>query len=70
MNDGSSAGGTVYGGFSNISDYSSAATATFINEPGTVSGAAAGHTLIQTFPPTGNLGTSTFIANAAKVPGA
>jgi autotransporter-associated beta strand protein len=70
INQGSSASGTIYGGFTNVGDYSSADNATFINEPGLVSGAAAGHTLIQTFPPTGNLGTSTFIANAAKVPGA
>ena len=51
-------------------DYSSAESATFINNAGTVSGAAAGHTLIQTFLPGGNLGTSTFIASPASVPGA
>jgi autotransporter-associated beta strand protein len=70
LNEGSSVDGTTYGGFTNLVDYSSADNATFINDPGTVSGAAAGHTLIQTFPPTGNLGTSTFVANAAKVAGA
>jgi autotransporter-associated beta strand protein len=70
INEGSTASGTTYGGFTNISNYSGAEDAIFINDPGTVSGAAAGHTLVQTFPPTGNLGTSTFIANAAKVPGA
>ena len=51
-------------------DYSGAESATFINNPGTVSGAAAAHTLIQTFLPGGNLGTSTFFANPATVPGA
>jgi autotransporter-associated beta strand protein len=70
INEGCSASGTHSGGSAVLLDYSSAENATFINNPGTTSGAAAGNTLIQTFPPTGNLGTSTFIANAAKVPGA
>jgi autotransporter-associated beta strand protein len=70
VNEGSTASGTIFGGFTNFYDYSSAEDATFINNPGTVSGAAAGHTLIQTFTPGGNLGTSTFIANPATVPGA
>jgi autotransporter-associated beta strand protein len=70
INEGSTASGTIYGGFTNLEWYSSAESATFINNPGTVSGAAAGHTLIQVFPPGGNLGTSTFIANPANVPGA
>ncbi len=70
INEGSTASGTTYGGFTNFYNYSGAEDATFINNPGTVSGAAAGHTLIQTFLPGGNLGTSTFIANPATVPGA
>ncbi len=70
INEGSTASGTIFGGFTNFYNYSSAENATFINNPGTVSGAAAGHTLIQTFLPGGNLGTSTFIANPATVSGA
>jgi autotransporter-associated beta strand protein len=70
INEGSNASGTYSGGAAVLLDYSGAENAIFINNPGTASGAAAGNTLIQTFPPTGNLGTSTFIANAAKVPGA
>jgi fibronectin-binding autotransporter adhesin len=70
INEGSTASGTIAGGFANLADYSSAESATFINNGGTVSDAAAAYTLIQTFLPGGNLGTSTFIANAAAVPGA
>jgi autotransporter-associated beta strand protein len=70
INEGSAASGTIAGGFANLGDYSSAENATFINNGGTVSGAAAGYTLIQTFLPGGNLGTSTFIANAAMANGA
>ena len=70
INQGATVSETIYGGFTDLSDYSSVDSATFINNPGTVSGAAAGHTLIQTFLPGGNLGTSSFIANPATVPGA
>jgi autotransporter-associated beta strand protein len=69
INDGSTTGDTIYGGFTNLIDFSSAANATFINNPGSVSGAAAGHTLVGTSTP-GNIGTSTFINNAATVAGA
>ena len=69
INEGSIANGTIYGGFTHLLDYSSAESAAFINNPGTVSGAAAGHTFVGTSPP-GNIGTSTFINNAAAVPGA
>jgi autotransporter-associated beta strand protein len=48
-------------------DFSSAESATFINNPGAISGSAAAYTFIQT---QGDLGTSTFINNAAAVPGA
>ena len=51
-------------------DLSNAASATLTSNGGTVSGAAAGYTLIQVFPPGGNLGTSTFIANPAMANGA
>jgi autotransporter-associated beta strand protein len=70
INEGATVSGPIWGGFTDLSDYSSAENATFINNPGTVSDAPAGHTLIQTFLPGGNLGTSTFIANPALVPGA
>ena len=70
INEGGRVAGTYYGGFTNLGDYSGSDAATFINNPGAVSGAAAAHTLIQTFLPGGNLGTSTFIANPATVPGA
>jgi autotransporter-associated beta strand protein len=70
INEGSTASGTISGGFTALLDYSGAEGATFINNPGTVSDAAAAYTLIQTFLPGGNLGSSAFIANAATVPGA
>jgi autotransporter-associated beta strand protein len=69
INEGSTASGTIYGGFTNLLDYSSAESAAFINNPGTFSGAAAGHTFVGTSPP-GSIGTSTFINNAAAIPGA
>jgi autotransporter-associated beta strand protein len=69
INEGSTASGTIYGGFTNLEWYSSAESATFINNPGTVSGAAAGHTLIQLYAP-GSIGNSSFINNAATVAGA
>ncbi|MEP6871604.1 MAG: autotransporter-associated beta strand repeat-containing protein, partial [Anaerolineaceae bacterium] len=69
INEGSTASETTYGGFTNLEGSVTAENATFINQPGTVSGAAAGHTLVQISAP-GNLGTSTFINEAATVPGA
>jgi len=69
VNEGGQVSGTIYGGVTDLLDYSSAESATFINEPGAISGAAAGHTFVGTSPP-GNIGTSTFINNAAAVPGA
>src|SRR5207302_510019 len=70
INEGATVKRTTWGGFTDLVDNSSSENATFINNPGTVSGAAAGHTLIPTFLPGGNLGTSTFIANPATVAGA
>jgi autotransporter-associated beta strand protein len=70
VNDGSSASGTLFGGFTIVGSSTNAESTTFINNPGTFSGAAAGHTLVQVFPPGGHLGTSTFIANPTTVPGA
>ena len=67
VNEGSIASGTTYGGFTELLFYSNAESATFINNPGTVSDAAAGHTLIQT---SGNIGSSSFICNPATVAGA
>jgi autotransporter-associated beta strand protein len=69
-NEGSTASDSISGGFTALLDSSNAESATFINNGGGVSGAAAGYTLIQVYPPGGNLGTSTFIANPAMVPGA
>jgi autotransporter-associated beta strand protein len=69
INEGSLISGTMTGGGTIFEDYSSAESATVINNPGAVSGAAAGNTFIALYSP-GNLGTSTFIANAATVPGA
>jgi autotransporter-associated beta strand protein len=59
----------MWGGFTDLLYSSRAESATFINNPGTVSGAAAGHTLIQIYAP-GGIGNSTFINNAATVAGA
>jgi autotransporter-associated beta strand protein len=67
VNQGSTAADTVFGGSTSLLFYSSAESATFINNPGTVSRAAAGHTLVQT---TGSIGNSTFICNPATVAGA
>ena len=67
INQGSTAADTVFGGSTSLLFNSSAESATFINNPGTVSQAAAGHTLVQT---TRSIGNSTFIANPANVPGA
>ena len=67
INEGCTVSGTVYGGSTVFLFSSRAERATLINNPGSVAGAAAGDTLIQTL---GNLGSSTFINNAATVPGA
>lgn len=67
INQGSTAGGTISGGATLLLFNSNAESATFTNNPGTVSNAAAGNTVIQT---TGNIGSSTFICNPATVPGA
>jgi autotransporter-associated beta strand protein len=62
-------GGIMLAGHTNFEDTSNAENATIINNPGTVSGALAGNTFVEIYAP-GNVGTSTFIANAATVPGA
>jgi fibronectin-binding autotransporter adhesin len=67
VNQGSTAADTVFGGTTLLLDSSSAASATFINNPGTVSRAAAGNTVVQT---SGSIGNSTFICNPATVAGA
>jgi autotransporter-associated beta strand protein len=67
INEGSTASETIFGGFTKLLCASTAEAATFINQPGTVADAAAGHTFIET---SGNMGTSTFINNAALVDGA
>ena len=67
INKGSTASGTIWGGATNFYDNSNAESATFINEPGTVSGAAGGTDQVTT---AGNIGSSTFICNAATVSGA
>lgn len=38
--------GTEFGGTTDLFSYSTAEAATFINQPGVVDGAAAGHTLL------------------------
>jgi autotransporter-associated beta strand protein len=67
INEGCTVSGPIRGGITDFLFSSRAESATLINNPGSVSGAAAGDTLIQT---QGDLGTSTFINNAATVPGA
>ena len=67
INQGCTVSGPIRGGFTEFLFSSRAESATLINNPGSVSGAAAGDTLIQTL---GDLGTSRFINNAATVPGA
>ncbi len=67
INKGARASGTIYGGFTDLTNRANAESATFINEPGAVPGAAAGHTYVVT---SGNIGNSTFIAKAASVAGA
>ncbi|MBA3831473.1 MAG: autotransporter-associated beta strand repeat-containing protein [Chthoniobacterales bacterium] len=65
-------GGTVDGAFGGATVLASNATAeraTFISNPGTVSGAGGGETIFYTSA-SGNMGSSTFICNAATVPGA
>ena len=67
INEGGKVSGTVTGGTTDVLSYSTAEAATFINQPGEVDGAAAGSTYIYTG---GNIGTATFIGNAATVTGA
>jgi autotransporter-associated beta strand protein len=55
------------GGFTELFDSANADAATFINNPGEVSQASAGFTLIQTL---GTIGSSTFNGNAAEISGA
>jgi autotransporter-associated beta strand protein len=67
INEGATVSGTFGEGVTDLLFNSSSKDATFINNPGTLSGAPAGYTLIQTV---GDVGTSTFIGNAAVVSGA
>jgi autotransporter-associated beta strand protein len=60
---GGGGGGTLFEG------YAGAANATFINNPGSVAGALGGTTIFYT-DRLGNVGSSTFICNAATVAGA
>lgn len=67
INEGGKVHGTEYGGTTDLFSYTTAEAATFINQPGVVDGAAAGHTFLYTG---GNIGSSTFINNPATVAGA
>jgi autotransporter-associated beta strand protein len=67
INEGGLVSGTEFGGTTDLFSYSTAESATFINQPGVVDAAAAGHTFLYTG---GNIGSSTFINNAATVTGA
>ena len=67
VNEGGKISGTIEGGISDLLAYSTADDATFINQPGVVTGAAAGSTFVSTG---GDIGSSTFINNAATVTGA
>jgi len=67
VNQGARISGSLSGGFTNLIQHTQVGAATFINEPGGVSGAAGGHTYVGT---TGKLGAATFINDPATVPGA
>ncbi len=64
VNEGGRVSESIYGGFTNLFFFTKVGAATFINQPGGVAGAGAGHTLVST---KGSIGPATFLNNPAAI---